>query len=183
MANVKSTSDRVRFLRGLRAVRQFLPQPVPQHAIDDMLEVARWTGSANNRQPWEFVLIRDGETLRTLGAVPGATARHLKGAPLGIVLVMSGDRQRAVHETYDEARLSERIMLAAAAHGLGSCIGWFTGTASAEAKRILGIPEERQVRTAISIGYPDPEARQARMRPPQPRKPLGELLHEERYSR
>lgn len=168
--------DLIRFLRRLRAVRQFLPHPVPQHAVDDILEVARWSGSANNRQPWEFVVVRDPALLRTLSAVEGATAKHLAGAPLGIVLVMSGNPQRAVHETYDEGRLGERVMLAAAAHGLGSCIGWFTGATAAEAKRLLGVPDDRLVRTVISIGYPDRAARQERTRPAEPRKPLGELV-------
>ena len=50
-------------------------------------------------------------------------------------------------DTYDEGRLSERIMLVADAHGLGSAIGWFKDAASEEAKRILGVPQERLLRT------------------------------------
>ncbi|HEX2034436.1 MAG TPA: nitroreductase family protein [Chloroflexota bacterium] len=182
MENEASTRDRLRFLRRLRAVRRFLARPVPPQAVDDILEVARWSGSANNRQPWELVVVRDAATLQALGTLPGAIyARHLAGAPLGIVLVMSGEPGREVHETYDEGRLSERIMLAAAAHGLGSCIGWFPGESAAAAKRLLGIPQERLVRTAISIGYPDAQAQQSRSRADQPRKPLSELVHQERY--
>jgi nitroreductase len=169
-------------------VRHFLPDPVPQQAIDDMLDVARWSGSASNRQPWEFVVVRDKEMLQALGSIKGSTAGHLARAPLGIFLVMSGDPARAIHEAYDDGRLSERIMLTAAAHGLGSCIGWFTGDASTEAKRLLGVPEDRLMRTVISIGYPDREAheaarreRRARQGESGPRKPLSELVHRERY--
>ena len=178
-----ATRDRIAFLRRLRAVRQFRPDPVPEAALADLLEVARWSGSANNRQPWEFIVLRDRETLRSLATIEGATARHLAGAPLGLVLVMSGEPDRVTHETYDEGRLSERIMLAAAAHGLGSCIGWFTGQASDAAKRLLGVPPERLVRTAISIGYPDVQARRRRPKPAQARKPLADLVHLERYGR
>ena len=87
----KPARDRISFLRTLRAVRSFRPDPVPQEVLDDVLEVARWSGSASNRQPWEIVVIRDRDTLRSLASVRGY-AGHLAGAPLGIVLVMAGER-------------------------------------------------------------------------------------------
>ena len=173
-----STEDRIAFLRSLRAVRSFRPDPVPQNVVEDILEVARWSGSASNRQPWELVVIRDRETLEKLAQVEGY-AHHLADAPLGIVLVMAGER--AVQETYDEGRLAERLMLAASAHGVGSSIGWIVGDGRTAAREILGIPESSTVRTAISLGYPDEAGR--RRRTGQARKPLSEIVHEERYSR
>ncbi len=172
--------DRIAFLRGLRAVRAFRPEPVPQGALDDILDVARWSGSASNRQPWELVVVRDPAARRALTDVEGY-AQHLAGAPLGIVLVMNGVPGYEEQEIYDEGRLCERIMLAAAAHGLGSCIGWLVGQGSADAKALLGIPAERRVKTIISIGYPDGEAQRARPKRPQARKPLSEIVHEEKY--
>jgi nitroreductase len=173
-----ATRDRLAFLRGLRAVRHFRPDPVPEGVIDDLLTAARWTGSARNRQPWEFIVVRDRETLRSLAALEGF-AKHLAGAPLAIVLVMAGEEEE--QEIYDEGRLSERIMLAAAAHGLGACIGWFKGDGVAAAKEILGVPASRRLKTALSIGRVDEAARAARNRPEQPRKPLAALVHQERY--
>ncbi len=178
MTGTQIAKDRIAFLRSLRAVRRFRPDPVPQDVVDDLLEVARWSGSASNRQPWELVVIRDRNTLRALAEVRGY-ADHLAGAPLGIVLVMAGERPE--QETYDEGRLSERIMLAALAHGVGSSIGWIVGDGRAAAKEILGVPPERVVRTAISLGYPDEEARRHRTRAAQARKPLAEIVREERY--
>lgn len=176
MTDTGTTEGRIAFLRSLRAVRSFRPDPVPQGVVDDVLEVARWSGSASNRQPWELVVIRDQETLGALARVEGY-ADHLGDAPLGIVLVMAGER--ATQEAYDEGRLSERIMLAAWAHGVGSSIGWFVVGGRAVAREILGIPEGYMVRTAISLGYPDEEAR--RRRAGRARKPLSEILREERY--
>lgn len=180
MTDAPTAGDRIAFLRGLRATRSFRPDPVPDEAIRDILNVARWSGSASNRQPWEFVVIRNRETLRKLAEV-SPNVRHAANAPLGIVLVMAGEPDRVPHETYDEGRLSERIMLAAEAHGLGSCIGWFRPETMAAAKRLLGIPESRLVRTEISIGYPDEEARRDRQKPAQARKPLAGIVHEEGY--
>ncbi len=181
MNNAETSQKLIALLRSLRAVRQFRPDPVPQEVVNAVLEVARWSGSASNRQPWEFVVIRKRETLQALAALEGY-AGHLAGAPLGIVLVMAGESGQFEQETFDEGRLSERIMLAAAAYGVGSSIGWFRRSGEAAAKEILGIPAERLVRTAISLGYPDEEARRSRPKHAQARKPLSDLVHEERYS-
>jgi nitroreductase len=176
MTDARIAEDRIAFLRSLRAVRSFRPEPVPQEVVDDILEVARWSGSASNRQPWELVVIRDRESLEALARVEGY-ANHLADAPLGIVLVMAGERP--TQETYDEGRLAERIMLAALAHGVGSSVGWIVGNGRDAAREILGVPEGRVVRTAISLGYPDEGAR--RRRAGQARKALSEIVHEERY--
>lgn len=176
MTDARTAADLVSFLRSLRAVRSFRPDPVPQEVVDDVLEVARWSGSASNRQPWELVVIRDRETLGTLSRLDGYAA-HLREAPLGILLVMAGER--AVQETYDEGRLAERIMLAAWAHGVGSSIGWIVGEGRTAAREILGIPEGRTVRTVISLGYPDEWTRRRRASPA--RKPLSEIVCQESY--
>ena len=180
MTDAQTAKDRIAFLRGLHATRNFRPDPVPEEAINDILQVARWSGSASNVQPWEFLVIRNRETLQKLTEV-SPNVRHAATAPLAIVLVMTGDPDKVPHETYDEGRLAERIMLAAEAHGLGSCIGWFRPETMAAGKQLLGIPENRLVRTEISIGYPDEEAQRARQKPAQARKPLSEIVHQERY--
>jgi nitroreductase len=174
----RTARDRISFLRTLRAVRSFRRDPVPQEVVDDVLEVARWSGSASNKQPWEILIIRERDTLRSLASL-GGYAGHLAGAPLGIVLVMAGER--AEQETYDEGRLAERIMLAAHAHGVGSCIGWFAGQGRDAAREVLRIPQEKMVRTAISLGYPAEETRRSRTGRGKARKPLGEIVHHERY--
>ncbi len=175
---VRNAEDRIAFLRSLRAVRSFRPDPVPREVVDDILEVARWSGSASNRQPWELVVVRDRGTLGALALVKGYAA-HLADAPLGIVLVMAGERPE--QESYDEGRLAERVMLGALAHGVGSSIGWIVGEGRGAAREILGVPEGRLVRTAISLGYPEETTR--RRRPGQARKPLSEIVHEEHYGR
>ena len=175
------SADQIAFLRGLRQIRQLKPEPVPDQALQEILDVARWTGSARNIQPWDLVVIKDRATLRKLGTIEGGRGPHLVNAGLGIALVMSGDLEHPDFDTYDEGRLSERIMLAADALGLGSAIGWFKDAASDEAKRILGVPQERLLRTIMSIGYTDAEAYRQRQRPAQPRKGLGDIVHHERW--
>jgi nitroreductase len=174
------TAEAIEFLRTLRTVRRFTGQPVPQAALDDLLTVARWSGSARNLQPWVFVVVRDRDTLRRLSALEGYV-RHLEGAALAFVLVMDGNPAMVEQETFDEGVLSQRLQLAAQAHRLGSAIGWFHGAGRQAAKAILGIPPARLVRTALSFGYEDVGAESARSYPPQARKPLAELVHVERF--
>jgi nitroreductase len=173
--------DKIAYLRGLRQIRQLSPEPIPAVALQDILEVARWTGSARNIQPWDLLVVQDRAMLQALGSIEGGRGPHLVNAGAGIALVMSGDLEHPEFDTYDEGRLSERIMLAAAANGLGSAIGWFRDSASDEAKRLLGVPAPRLLRTIVSIGFPDVEGYRQRTRPPQPRKPLDEMVHHERW--
>ena len=179
-AGMMETAPTIEFLRTLRSVRQFTDQPVPQEALDDLLTVARWSGSASNRQPWNFIVIRERETLHRLSELEGYV-RHLAEASVVIVLVMDGEPERDEQETFDEGVLSQRLQLAAKAHGLGSSIGWFHGAGRMTAKEILNIPAERLVRTAISFGYEEIGAEGSRTRPSQGRKPLAEIVHLERF--
>src|ERR671917_67469 len=110
MVEVRIAEDRIAFLRSLRAVRSFRPDPVPGEVVDDILEVARWSGSPSNRQPWELVVIRDKETLGALARVEGY-ANHLADAPLGIVLVMAGGRPPP--KTHDQGGPGGKKKLAA----------------------------------------------------------------------
>jgi nitroreductase len=140
------------FLRSLRSVRRFSSRSVSGEVLLDILDVARWTGSSKNTQPWHLVVVRDVNTLATL-ATCGPFAGHLAGANAAIALVMENGNQR-----FDEGRLAQNVMLAAWAHGVGSCIASLYPEANNQRVRdLLSIPAERWVHTAISLGYPADE--------------------------
>jgi nitroreductase len=177
-----TTTDATAFTRQLRQLRQtrrFTDRPVPEDVIADLLEVARWSGSSKNTQPWHFIVITDPAMRKTLSE-SGEYAGFLAGAPLVIAIAMEGERPR--RGTYDEGRVSERIMLAADAHGLGAGTGWFAPGADGEDRvdTALGVPEGMSVIQAIGIGYPaeaDQRARSVRGG----RKPLEEIVSRERF--
>jgi nitroreductase len=172
--------DPINFLKSLRTVRIFSGEPVSQEALDDILEVARWSGSARNRQPWKFLVVRDRGTLERLAVLEGY-AQHLAGPAVAIVLVMAGNPAKFEQETFDEGRLAERISLAAASHGLGAAVGWFAGEGRGAVKRILRIPDERLVRTTLSLGHPAQNPPHGKSTLLQGRKPLSDLVYEEHY--
>ena len=171
--------DLITFLRNLRAVREYTSDPVPEGALNDILEVGRWSGSASNRQPAELVVVRDPEVMQKLaeGGVRAAAA-----APLALLVVTPGDPERKELEVFDEGRLVERLLLAAKAHGLGSNVSTLKGEGPEVIKRALGIPAERRIWTVVTIGQIDHEARKARAQSPTAgRKPAAEFVHWDRY--
>jgi nitroreductase len=168
-------------IRSLRAVRQFSDREIPRDVLQDILEVGRWTGSSKNTQPWDLIVVRDRETLTGLSKC-GEFAGHLSGATLGIALVMHGDDPWTC---MDEGRLMQNLMLAAWAHGVGSCIASIYPTRNEEhARELLAIPGTLSLRTVLSIGYPaGPQALRlpANARVPRGRRPLDEVIHWDRF--
>lgn len=140
-----------RLLRGLRQRRSFTDEPIADDVLRDILEVARWTGSSKNSQPWHLIVIRDKAMLAQL-AECGMYAGFLAGADTAIVIVLHG--YSPIAELYDEGRMSERIMLIADAYGLGSGTAWF-GDESGQAKvrTLLNIPADWRVHQAVGLGH------------------------------
>jgi len=123
------------------------------------------------------VVVHEPATLQALSQGADAAA-HVARANVAIVIVMTETVPEIT--AYDEGRLSERILLAAAAHGVVGGIWWFKDGGET-AKSLLGIPADRRVRTAVSLGYPAPPAPDAPPKRTDSRKPLTELVHEEHY--
>jgi nitroreductase len=165
----------LRALRRTRQVRRFTDQPVGEADVQALLEVARWTGSSQNTQPWLFIVIRDADVRRRIGEL-ARYARHLRNAPLGIAIAMPGRDPET--EAYDEGRVAERLLIAAGAMGLGGGIGWAEQPEQDEVGRLLGVAPPAFVRTIVSLGYPTEDAKRPRTGPGTGRRPLGEFVRE-----
>ena len=168
-------------MRTVRQVRQYADEPVPEGVVRQLLQVARWTGSSRNSQPWHFVVVTDKDELRKISQLR-APINWLAAAPLGIAIVLDGGSPMS--EAYDEGRVTERILVAAHTLGYGGGVAWFgDDTQQAEAKRVLGIPAERTARSIVMIGRPvstkDPRPNKAAGG----RKALSEIVSYDRYSK
>ncbi|MGI8878544.1 MAG: nitroreductase family protein [Candidatus Limnocylindria bacterium] len=161
-------------IRRVSQIRQYSPEPVPDDVLDQLLELARWTGSSKNGQPWRFIVVRDAERLRRIAALR-PNISWAAAAPLGIAIVLDG--ANALSEAYDEGRLTERLLTGANLLGYGGGVAWF-GEAEhqAEAKRILGIPQDRVARQVVLIGKPTSTKDPRPTGPPRGRNPLSELV-------
>jgi nitroreductase len=139
-------------LRKVRQTRRFEQTPVPDELLAELLQVARWTGSSINTQPWHFVVVTETEQLGALSRT-SPWIDWLADAPLAIAIVLDGKLPEV--EYFDEGRLTERVLIAARMLGLGAGTAWLGDEAGqAKAKSILRVPDGYILRSAVAIGYP-----------------------------
>lgn len=162
----------------VRQTRIYLDKPVSREDLNTLLEVAQWTGSAKNVQPWHFIVIENRETLAKLSALRKPIV-WLADAPMAIALVFDG--KESLFEAFDEGRLFERLAIAATFLGLGAGTAWFDGEDGEEiAKELLGVPAERSLHSVVALGYIDTNANQKPGRNYLGRKPLSEIVSYEK---
>ena len=147
-----------------KSVRSYTSEPVSDADIETMLRAAMAAPSAMNRQPWEFIVIKDRDTLDALAAKL-KYAKMLEKAPLAIVVcaeTMITLRDGSVVENmfweHDASAATENLLLAAEAIGLGAV---WTAASDPERSAIvceaLGITGTVKPLCVIPIGHPDGE--------------------------
>lgn len=147
---LQPTPEAYDLIKDLRVVRQYEDRPLDPADETAILEAGRWTGSAKNLQLWRFVAVRDADAKRQLSTF-GAFAGLLAGAATVILPV-----QQPEGYEFDIGRVSQNMMLAAAAIGVGSCPT--TMYEMDKVRALLGIPDDHVARYAIAFGYPEAQA-------------------------
>lgn len=135
----------------LRAIRDYLDQPISEEHMGAILEAARWTGSSKNRQDWSFLVVSDRARLNGL-AEHGDFTQPVRDSAATIVLV-----KEPGGNMFDIGRAAQNIMLAARTLGVATCP--ITLHRSEDAGRFLGLSEDQEARYAVALGYPTPDAR------------------------
>jgi nitroreductase len=174
MPEITSTAVALESIRAVRQVRQYEPGTVEPAVLDQLLEIARWTGSSRNTQPWHFIVVEDKEQLAALADLRENITWAANGA-LAIAIVMPGGNLE--HEAYDAGRVTERLMIAARMLGYGAGTAWFGEPhREAKAKELLGVGDDSTVRSMVVIG-PYVTSKDPRPTGPKPgRKPLSEIV-------
>lgn len=157
-------------IRTVLAVRTFRDTPLPDAVVRQIVEAGHLTASSMNGQPWHFIVVQEKDTLRQLGAL-ARTGPYIAQAPLAIVVAMT----QSPFAVSDASRAIQSMALAAWSQGVGSNWVGFEGLEAV--KPVLGIPDEVDVLAIVPFGYPV-EARGAGTKK---RKPLGEVVHRERF--
>ena len=135
-----------------RSVRSYSDRPVDDEAVELLLRAAMAAPSSKNRQPWEFVVVRERETLDAL-AGRLRFAKMLHQAPMAIAVCAKSDDNPCWAQ--DASAAAENLLLAAESLGLGAV--W---TAAYDEERrsavveILEIPEGYSPLCVIPVGYP-----------------------------
>ncbi|MCP4394646.1 MAG: nitroreductase family protein [Alphaproteobacteria bacterium] len=167
--NTKEVVD-MEFLQGLltrRSIRQFLPnKTVSKETIKDILNVAMHAPSAVNSQPWEFIVIKDRETMNKMMEMH-PHASFLKDASLAIVTCGNTKEQyKDGHWLTDSVAATQNLLLAVHEKGLGACwCGIFpNGDRMQDFSQLLGLPENIKPMALNVIGYPAVEPKQPSQR-------------------
>ena len=164
--------DVYRCIRSRLTVRNFKPDPVPEAVIRQMLHAARWSPSARNRQPWNFIVIQDRETLAQIGRI-ASSGGFIGGAPLAVAVVMD----RAGRPEFDAGRSLQHMELTAWSLGVGGCVAGIRGEENDRVRELLQVPDDKDLVTVMAFGYPTDEAAGGT----KVRKNLSEFAHREKF--
>jgi len=169
--------DVAKAIRDRRSVRSYENKDIPQEVLLKVLEAARLAPSANNRQPWKFVVVREAAKRAAL-AKAAKEQQFVAEAPV-VIAAVALEPERTMTcgvPTYavDLAIAVDHMTLAAVDQGLGSC--WIGAFYQEDVKKILKIPAEYKVAALLTLGYPRDQARFKN------RKPLDEIVCYEGWS-
>ncbi len=159
-----------------RSVRSYEDREVEEEKLGQVLEAGRLAPSANNRQGWKFVVVRDAELRQRLARA--AHGQSFVGQAPVVIAACATETGRVMscgHPAHlvDTSIAIDHMTLAAREQGLGTC--WIGAFEQEEVKRILGVPASATVVGLLPVGYPTswPSASS--------RKPLGEVVCYERW--
>ncbi len=142
-----------------RSVRSFLPDAISDDIMTEILQAGRLAPSAQNRQCWRFVVVRDEELKQRLSKKSGLVGKinfFIAKAP--VIIIAAADPKRSVklngQEYYlvDTAIAFQQMMLTAWNFGIGSC--WLAAFNEQKVKDILAIPPNIRVVAMSPFGYP-----------------------------
>jgi nitroreductase len=183
-----------------RATRRFADRPVDEALLERCLRAATHAPSAENLQPWVFVVVRepglragiaeltsrawqDGGRRHSEGRLsPGLLADVASGAEGGIasapvIVVVCGDSDIGLERTLPSSVYPaiQNLLLSATALGLGSAMTTLATLFADELAGLLALPPSVRPMAVVPIGWP--------LRAPGPprRLPLSERAHRDRY--
>jgi nitroreductase len=152
-----------------------------RQSLDAILDVARWTGSSRNTQPWRFIVVTDESNLRRLADIGLPQTRSLRTATAAIAIVMPVEEGRQVGYAYDEARAAERILIAAGMLDVGAGIAWIRSEIRPAVGEMFALPADRLIRTIVALGHPSADALRPKTEVGRARLPRDETVFEERW--
>ena len=159
-----------------KSIRKYKDKEIEKEKLIKVLESARISPSAANRQEWKFIVVKDDNTRSRL--VSAAHGQNFVGQAPVTIVACSTESERIMpcgqHAyTVDLSIAVSFMMLEATELGLGTC--WLGAFDEEAVKEILDIPSDIRVPAMFTLGYADenPVAR--------PRKALKDIVCHEKY--
>jgi nitroreductase len=184
-----------------RACRRFSDRDVDDALVERCIEAATHAPSAENTQPWAFVVVRAAEARRAIGDLnrdvwragarahsegrltPGLLAEVDEGAEgalaeAPVVIVVCGDESRGLRTTLPASVFPavQNLLLAASALGLGSAMTTLALLRPDELRALLDLPDHVVPMAVVPLGWP------ARPLGPPRRQPVAAVAHRETWT-
>jgi nitroreductase len=153
-------------VRGRRSVRKYEDRPVPEDALNTVLEAVRWAPSWANTQCWELIVVRDQAVKEQLQATlppkGNPAIKAIVQAPVVMALCgrlkSSGFYKDQVTTKFgdwfmfDLGIACQNLCLSAHALGMGTVVvGLFDHD---KARNVLKVPPGYELVALIPLGYP-----------------------------
>ncbi|MEE8546989.1 MAG: nitroreductase family protein [bacterium] len=145
-----SIAEATQSIKNRRSIRKYKPDPVPDEVIRDIVDCARLAPTARNVQPWVIGVIRD-QKLRSAIADLAEYGKFIRHAPVCFTVFVKEDEKYFME---DGCAATMNIILAAAAHGVGTC--WVAGHKKdyvSAIRDLLSVPMGYTLLSLISAGY------------------------------
>jgi len=166
-----------------RTTLRFENTGVEQDKVEAILEAGRWAPSWLNKQPWNFIVIKDPKTKEQLSEiVPTAFVQGLREAPVCIAVTVNTEED-GYH--FIEAGAIATQNMALAAYSMGLQTAWIgildlkdkKKSAEAKVKKILEIPKNHRAIALLPIGHAKYDV------PKKERRELRQIVYEERFGK
>ncbi|MCJ7698784.1 nitroreductase family protein [Candidatus Bathyarchaeota archaeon] len=170
-------------IKNRRTVARYENTAVKDGEVSAILEAGRWAPSWINKQPWNFIVIRDQKTKEQLGeVVPTTFVQSLKEAPVCVAVVVDTEED-PYHFIEAGAAAVQNMTLAAYSLGLNtSWIGVFDAkeqknAAEDKVKKILEVPKKHRVVALLPVGHAKGDV------PKKDRKALSQIMFKEKFGK
>jgi len=197
----------VELLEGIattRAIRRFRPDPIPDADLAEIMFAATRAPSGSNRQPFRFVVLRDGAKAEEAKALLGDAFRrgwqskreersyaspaaerqaramehfvdNFEQIPVVVLACLVRYRQPVPTEGGSVYPACQNLLLAARALGYGGVLTQWHGFVERPLRELLGIPDEVAIHATIPVGKP--MGRHGPVR----RRPLTDLVYDDAW--
>jgi len=162
--------DAIETILNRKSIRHYTNQKIKDETLQLILKAGMSGPSCTNARDWQFIVVRDKNTLLAMAEANGRPAKPLENADVGILIC--GDLEKAFKQAkdywvIDAAIAAQNMTLAAHALGIGSVwLGTWPQTERVQAQsELFKLPPSIIPHSILAFGYPDDPQAEAKIKP------------------